>query len=213
VIVVKSVRERGGRVDSNVIWEYGHTTVPRHLRDVVVTEYGAADLRGQPDETVIAKMIEITDSRFQDELVGRAKRAGKLPGSYRVPDSARRNVPERLEALASEYRNRGHFAPYPFGTELSSVEATLAPALRDLGEKLRTKRLPWPGFRGVASMLSPPAEALPYLQRLDLDEPRTLRDRLLQSLIVCALFARSRLPSADPRMEHFVPTVADPKRE
>ncbi len=30
------------RTTSNLVWNYGHTTIPRHLRDVVVTEYGVA---------------------------------------------------------------------------------------------------------------------------------------------------------------------------
>ena len=34
-----------GRTTSNIVWSYGHTTIPRHLRDIVVTEYGVADLR------------------------------------------------------------------------------------------------------------------------------------------------------------------------
>ena len=62
---------------SNIRWDYGHTTIPRHLRDIVVTEYGVADLRGKSDRDVIAAMLAITDSRFQDELMRQAKDAGK----------------------------------------------------------------------------------------------------------------------------------------
>ena len=36
-----------GKLESNIVWEYAHSTIPRHLRDVVVTEYGIADLRGK----------------------------------------------------------------------------------------------------------------------------------------------------------------------
>lgn len=48
VICVNSTRGSGGNVSSNIRWSYGHTTIPRHLRDIVVTEYGVADLRGNP---------------------------------------------------------------------------------------------------------------------------------------------------------------------
>lgn len=51
-------------------------TIPRHLRDIVVTEYGIADLRGRTDEEVIIALLEIADSRFQDGLVKEAKQAG-----------------------------------------------------------------------------------------------------------------------------------------
>ena len=37
--------------DVNILWNYGHT-IPRHLRDIYVTEYGIADLRGKSDEAV-----------------------------------------------------------------------------------------------------------------------------------------------------------------
>ena len=30
----------GGKLKSNIVPNYGHITIPRHLRDIVVTEYG-----------------------------------------------------------------------------------------------------------------------------------------------------------------------------
>ena len=47
IIIVRATRNVRGRVSSNILWNYGHTTIPRHLRDIVVTEYGIADLRGK----------------------------------------------------------------------------------------------------------------------------------------------------------------------
>jgi len=41
---------------SNIVWNYAHTTIPRHLRDIVITEYGIADLRGRTDSEVIAAL-------------------------------------------------------------------------------------------------------------------------------------------------------------
>ena len=46
-----------GRTSSNIVWEYPETTIPRHLRDIVVTEYGIADLRGKGDRDTIAAML------------------------------------------------------------------------------------------------------------------------------------------------------------
>src|ERR1700743_3582371 len=55
----------GKRTQSNIRWRYGHETIPRHLRDIFVTEYGIADVRGKSDGDVIAAMLAIADTRFQ----------------------------------------------------------------------------------------------------------------------------------------------------
>ena len=82
---------------SNIRWRYGHTTIPRHLRDIIVTEYGIADIRGKSDSETIAAMLAITDSRFQDELLRQAKDAGKIARSFELPPSARDNTPEAID--------------------------------------------------------------------------------------------------------------------
>jgi hypothetical protein len=117
---------------SNILWSYGHTTIPRHLRDIVVTEYGIANLRGQPDEEVVHRMIAITDSRFQDELVRRAKDVGKLAKSYEVPAAARENHPERITAALKPLRDSGLLPDFPFGSDFTDVELRLLPALERL---------------------------------------------------------------------------------
>src|SRR5205814_3537017 len=53
IITLESTRPSGRTTMSNVRWSYGHLTIPRHLRDIIVTEYGVADLRGKPDHDVI----------------------------------------------------------------------------------------------------------------------------------------------------------------
>src|SRR5689334_6194745 len=66
VPALEATRTTGAKVQSNIRWRYGHETVPRHLRDIIVTEYGIADLRGKSDADVIAAMLRVVDSRFQD---------------------------------------------------------------------------------------------------------------------------------------------------
>ena len=44
-LLLRATRSRGSRVESNIRFNYGHTTIPRHLRDIYITEYGIADLR------------------------------------------------------------------------------------------------------------------------------------------------------------------------
>ncbi|MHB8913042.1 MAG: acetyl-CoA hydrolase/transferase C-terminal domain-containing protein, partial [Lysobacter sp.] len=64
VLMLRAVREAAGKASSNIVWNYGHTTIPRHLRDVYISEYGIADVRGLADEDCIMAMAGIADSRF-----------------------------------------------------------------------------------------------------------------------------------------------------
>src|SRR4029078_9543379 len=73
IIMVRAIRAAHRRTTSNVRWNDGHTTIPRHLRDFVVTEYGIADLRGKTDRDVIAAMLAVAASRFQGELLRQAE--------------------------------------------------------------------------------------------------------------------------------------------
>ncbi|MEC7377214.1 MAG: acetyl-CoA hydrolase/transferase C-terminal domain-containing protein, partial [Pseudomonadota bacterium] len=40
ILTLRSTRKAHGNVLSNIVFNYGHCTIPRHLRDIVVTEYG-----------------------------------------------------------------------------------------------------------------------------------------------------------------------------
>ena len=51
ILCVRATRiQRRAQLTSNIVWNYAHITIPRHLRDIVVTEYGVADLRGRTDQ-------------------------------------------------------------------------------------------------------------------------------------------------------------------
>ena len=94
VLCARATRRKDGKLGSNIVTSYGHTTIPRHLRDIAVTEYGIADLRGRTDAECVAAMLNIADSRFQDALLAEAKRANKIDAGYRIPEQHRRNTPE-----------------------------------------------------------------------------------------------------------------------
>ena len=57
--------------------------------DVYITEYGVADVRGQSDAEVIKRLLAISGSWFQDELLVRAKANGKIDKNYQIPASQR----------------------------------------------------------------------------------------------------------------------------
>ena len=190
ILMIRSTREHEGETRSNVVWSYGHATIPRHLRDLVVTEYGIADLRGKTDAEVIAAMLEVADSRFQEDLLERARRAGKIAAGYRLPERCRENTPERLERQLGPYRKRGMFAELPYGTDLTAEEVTLAKALRRLKGRVKSRDLSLlPDLAEIQQILSVPAAARPYLQRMGLAEPDGLQETLLQRAVVFALIS------------------------
>jgi acyl-CoA hydrolase len=187
IIMIRSTKEEDGKLRSNIRWSYGHVTIPRHLRDLVVTEYGIANLRGRSDEDVITSLLEIADSRLQEELLKDAKRAGKVRENYEIPDHARNNRPERLEDALARYRARELFPAFPFGTDLTPEEVVLRKALRTLKRALRWRELHVPRLAEISKTISLPDRAEPYLARMALDHPHTLKERLLRRLVVYAL--------------------------
>ena len=89
MLCLRATRTQRGRTTSNIVWRYAHATIPRHLRDIVVTEYGIADLRTRTDAEVIAALLNVADSRFQQELLAQAKAAGKIAADYAIPPAHR----------------------------------------------------------------------------------------------------------------------------
>jgi hypothetical protein len=188
ILMLRSTRSKAGKLSSNIVWNYGHTTIPRHLRDIVITEYGIADLRGRQDHEVIEALLSITDSRFQDELLQQAVANGKVEPSFRIPDRFRSNTPERLESVMRQLHGKGLFPALPFGTDLTAEEQVLGRILRTLKARM-AHRL---GAAGVVKEAiegggEPPPASQPYLSRLGLDRPANLRETMLQRVIVTEL--------------------------
>ncbi|GAB3342115.1 acetyl-CoA hydrolase/transferase C-terminal domain-containing protein [Marilutibacter aestuarii] len=129
VLMCRAARDSHGRRSSNVVWNYGHATIPRHLRDVYITEYGIADLRGANDEDCIAAMVAITDADFQPALLAQAKAAGKIAGDFAPSPAAMRNTPEALRARLAPLRGDGTLPDYPLGSDFTPVEQRLVAAL------------------------------------------------------------------------------------
>ena len=189
VLLLRSCRVGAAGTRSNILWNYGHTTIPRHLRDVFVTEYGVADLRGKSDQDCVLAMLAITDARFLDGLVARAKRSGKLRTTFRVPDRWRQNTPARLHDALRRFQARGLFSAFPFGSDFTEEERRLLPALQWL--KRRSG-----GLAAKASLLGRAlltGRALPEdegaLGRMGLALPRGMGERLLRRLVALGLAA------------------------
>jgi acyl-CoA hydrolase len=184
VMTLNATRQHKGRAESRIVAAYGHTTIPRHLRDIFVTEYGVADLRGRGDAACAQAIIGLADARFQEELAERMKRATKLPDDFRV--RGRSNTPERIAEALEPLKRQGWCQPFPFGTDFTEVEQRLLPALALLRERTAT-RLGM--LRTVMAAIGSDTDAAPAapMKRMGLDAPRTLKDRLYARLLAWAL--------------------------
>jgi len=188
ILMLKSTRIKDKKVSSNIVWSYGHITIPKHLRDIVITEYGIADLRAKSDKDVIAALLKITDSRFQDELLRKAKRAQKIPDDYQIPDQFKNNFPERIKKTLAPFEKKGIFPPFPFGTDFTKEELVLGKALRWLKERMAEGLGSKVSSVGKAmTVKSIPEKVEPYLTRMQLDNPATAKERMMQKLVIYAL--------------------------
>lgn len=187
ILCVRSTRTSQGKTRSNIVWNYAHSTIPRHLRDIVVTEYGIADLRGKTDREVVEALLAIMDARFIDAFVADAKRARKLPDHYRVNDLVRANTPESLAAKFRPWRERGLFDPLPFGSDFTAEELALMKALRHLAARAQEPfgkvRLLFEAAR--APTADPTLQ--PYLERMGLARPQNRAEARERRLVALAL--------------------------
>jgi acyl-CoA hydrolase len=192
VLMFRALREDGAATQSNVRWNYGHTTIPRHLRDIYIDEYGIADLRGRTDEDCVIAMTGIADAAFQQPLLEQARAAGKLARDFQPPAHWQRNRADALAARLAPFRRDGSLPDYPLGSDFTAIEQDLLRALAWLqrntctcGGKLRTlvAALRYPAGDGDAG----------HLLRMGLEQPGTPGERLNARLLRLAL-ARTAKP-------------------
>ena len=191
VLMFRAVREEAGSAASNVRWNYGHTTIPRHLRDLYVSEYGIADVRGKNDEDCIIAMGGITDARFQQALVDRAQRAGKLRRGFHAPGHWIDNTPVHLSARLRVFRHDGTLPDYPLGSDFTEVEQRIVGALGWLKANTAT---PWKKIGTVLRALGAKSDDAEAMERMALSSPATLGERVEAKLLALGL-GETRQPS------------------
>ncbi len=180
-LMLRSTRESGGQRLSNIVSQHGQLTIPRHLRDLVITEYGVADLRNRSDEECIRALIEIADSEFQNGLIKEAKKARKIASDYQLPPHARRNTPEALAEFIKEGRKVGAFKPFALGSDFTPEEQRLALVLETL------KSMPTVSRLKLAVQGGDPAPYSRELERMNLKNPTSLKERLYARILTAAL--------------------------
>lgn len=182
IMMLRSTRTSKGELMSNIVWSYGHTTIPRHLRDTVVTEYGIADLRGQADHEIIKRLLAITDSRFQAELLTQAMAAGKIENDYQIPETQQHNLPQTVQARLQTLRGRQLLPDFPFGNDFTDEELAIIKVLQRMQSMAES---PVQLVKSLLASLNEDKE-IPnaLLERLNLDHPENWKQKLLRQLFI-----------------------------
>ena len=184
IITLTAMRQSKGQRQSRILAHAAHVTIPRHLRDIFITEYGVADLRGKSDRDCVDAMLGITDGAFQAGLLEQAWKAGKIETGYRP---ARCNRPDQIIQALHPARNAGHCRPFPFGTDFTPVEQKLLPALHLLKEKTATKRGTAKAVLAAFMMKQDAAKHAGALLRMKLAQPKGIKEKSYQRLLLWAL--------------------------
>lgn len=187
ILCIRSTRGSGKGLKSNIVHHYGHTTIPRHLRDIVITEYGVAELRGLSDEQVGIELIKIADSRFQDQLISQLKETGKLKKDYVLPEAWRYNLPDRLNEKLALWRQKGLFPAFPLGTDFTPEELMLGKTLKDIKAITENPKDMVKALIRYFTHSVDEERARPFLERLSLVHPETTKDKILHHLLLVEL--------------------------
>lgn len=187
ILTIRSTRTSGSKTLSNIVFSYGHCTIPRHLRDIVVTEYGVADLRGKADEHIYLALIRIADSRFQPGLLKQAKKAGKVTQDFSLPAEWQNNTPAFIENSLSDFQQKELFPAFPFGCDFSDDELKIGKALKQL--KALTSTRPGKVITLCQALVfgSGHKSYTPLLQRMELDEINGFKAWLDRRLFIFGL--------------------------
>lgn len=184
-LLLRATRDAGGKAESNIRWNYGHTTIPRHLRDIYVDEYGIADLRGKTDEDCVVAMAAIADARFQRSLIDVAKRSRKLAEGFQPPPQWSKNTERSLRERLAPLRADGTLPDYPLGSDFTEVEQRLVKALGWL--KSNTASVAGKAFTLVGAAFAGASADTEAIERMGLQAPKDMRERLNARLVSYAL--------------------------
>lgn len=195
ILCVRSTRGSGKNLASNILPHYGHITIPRHLRDIVVTEYGVADLLAKTDEQIAIALIQVADSRFQSELLEGVKQAGKVKESYQIPERYLNNYPESIANFMSKWQGKGYFPAFPFGSDFTDEEIALGKSLKEIKALMGKPRAMLKAVIRSYILKVDEAQARPFLARLNLSHPDSTKDKILQHLLLLELEENGYLKS------------------
>ena len=188
ILMVRAVRasEDGSDATSNLITDYAHCTIPRHLRDILVTEYGIADLRGQTDSEVAKRLLNVADSRFQPGLLAKLQGLGRIESDYRIPQAFRDNTPQALSRRLAPAAAAGRLPTFPFGSDFTAQELRLSKALQVVKREAANTSKWKLALKGILAPAAPESRKAD-LQRLGLDTPVGMDQKVARALLLEAL--------------------------
>ncbi len=187
ILTIRSTRTAGSKTLSNILFSYGHCTIPRHLRDIVITEYGIADLRGKADEQVYLALIRIADSRFQAHLLKQAQQAGKVDPNFELPEQWQNNTPAAVANNLRELQQQKFFPAFPFGTDFTDDELKIGKALKLLKAATSTRTGTVVTLFQALMFGSGKAQYQAFMKRMQLDKVSDLKSWLDRRLFILAL--------------------------
>ena len=185
ILLLRATRHAKGHTASNILWEYGHCTIPRHLRDIVITEHGIADLRGATDEHCVHAMLALTAAPFHASLVASAKAGLKLDAGYVLPRSLAGNTMQNLHRKLAPFRKSGLLPDYPLGCDFTETEQRLVRALSWL--KSATARTPSRLKTILQSLGASPMDDPQAIERMGYQHLSGWREWLEARLVALAL--------------------------
>lgn len=136
ILMLRASREHSGKLSSNIRFDGGQLTIPRHLRDIFISEFGIADIRGKTDNDCVTAMLGICHSDFQLDLAETAHQHKKLKS---LPSIKTDNTFEALQARLQPFYADGSLPDYPLGSDFTPVEQRIVKALSWLKAKTDTK--------------------------------------------------------------------------
>jgi hypothetical protein len=187
ILTINATRQTGNTTRSNIVMRYGHQTIPWHLRDIIVTEYGIARLKGSTEADAIKSMLRIANSRFQNDLLKQAKLAGKLPKNWELESCYKQNNPARIKNALHASRANGLLPAFPYGSDFTAEEKRLLEALDYLKNTASSKSgLARLYLAGIATS-KPTDMELRCLERMQLTSPGSLSEHGYQKILQAAL--------------------------
>ncbi len=195
ILMLRAVRTVAGHSSSSILPAVENLTIPRHLRDVFITEYGIADLRDHNDAECIRRMIAIADQQFQPSLLSEAQSHLKLPAQESLPQRRGVHTAAQLTAALLPFRQNGALMDYPIGSDFTEVEERLVKALGWLKENTSTRSMK------ARTLLQSVVHALrdedqdrltaEALERMGLAAPESMEEKLMAEMLEIALEAVS----------------------
>jgi len=123
----------------------------------------------------------------------RQRRQKKIPADYRIPEEYRHNTPDKILGLLKPYQEQGYFKPFPFGTDLNDDDIALGGSLKVL--KATAAGNPLKLVKGLlVELFRPiPESAQRHIERMNLSDPSSVKERIMRKMVIFALRNNNRL--------------------